>query len=103
MKQRMHIIGYSGLHHSVRFKKQHFPSLTPREYRIAQGFDSGAALVTDTGVVAAAAEERFIREKGTNAFPLQAIKYCLDLAKMKPERISYVAHGFSYQSVKSAF
>jgi len=103
MKQRIHIIGYSGLHHTVRFKKQHFPSLTPREYRIAQGFDSGAALVTDTGVVAAAAEERFIREKGTNAFPLRAIQYCLDLAEMKPEGISYVAHGFSYQSVKSAF
>ena len=98
----MHIIGFSGLHHSVPFKKQHFPSLSPREYRIAQGFDSAAALVTDTGVVAAVAEERFTREKGTNAFPLQAIQYCLDVAGMKPEQISYVAHGFSYQPVKSA-
>ena len=99
----MHIIGISGLHHAVPFKKRHFPFLSPREYRIAQGFDSAAALVTENGVEAAAAEERFIRDKGTHVFPSHAIRYCLDVAGIKPEQISYVAHGFSYQPVKSAF
>jgi carbamoyltransferase len=99
----MNIVGISGLHHTADFKKQYFPSLLPREYRIAQGFDSAAALVSDTGVMAAAAEERFIRKKGTNVFPSFAIRYCLDLAGIKPERVDYLAHGFNYQPVKFAF
>lgn len=99
----MNIIGYSGLHHSVQFKKQRLPLLLAREYRISQGFDSAAALVSDAGVMAAAAEERFIREKGTNLFPSHAIQYCLDLAGMNPEQVDYIAHGFSYQSVKAAY
>jgi len=99
----MNIVGISGLHHTVAFKKKYFPSLLPREYRIAQGFDSAAALVSETGVMAAAAEERFIREKGTNAFPSHAIRFCFDLAGMKPEQVDYIAHGFSYKSVKAAF
>jgi carbamoyltransferase len=99
----MNIVGISGLHHTVDFKKQHFPSLSPREYRIAQGFDSAAALVSDTGVMAAAAEERFIRKKGTNVFPAHAIQYCLGAAGMKPEQVDYIAHGFAYQPVQFAF
>lgn len=99
----MNIIGISGLHHTVRSKKQHFPDLTSREYRIAQGFDSAAALVTDHGVTAAVAEERLIREKGTNLFPIHAIRYCLDLAGISPQQISSLAHGFAYQPVKYAF
>ncbi len=98
-----HIIGLSGLHHSVNFKKQHFPKLTSREYRIAQGFDSAAALVCDNRIVAAAAEVRFIREKSTNRFPIHAIHYCLETAGITPDQISTVAHGFAYEPVKSAF
>lgn len=97
------IIGFSGLHHSVQFKKQHFLNLTPREYRIAQGFDSAAALVSDHGIVAAVAEERFVREKGTNHFPIHAIRYCLEAAGIKPQQISTIAHGFAYEPVKSVF
>ena len=99
----MNIIGFSGLHHSVQFKKQHFPFLSSREHRIAQGFDSAASLISDTEVMAAAAEERFIRKKGTNVFPSHAIRYCLRLAGIQPEQVDYIAHGFSYQSVKSVF
>jgi carbamoyltransferase len=63
----MNVIGISGLHNSVSFKKKVFPSLSPRQYRIAQGFDSAAALAADSGVLAAAAEERFTGEKATGA------------------------------------
>ncbi|WP_405814161.1 carbamoyltransferase [Streptomyces sp. NBC_01390] len=38
---------------------------------------SSAALIEDGQVVAAAAEERFIRSKHTRAFPARAIDYCL--------------------------
>ena len=59
----MNIIGISGLHNSVSFKKKEFPWLTSRQYRIAQGFDSAAALVSKRRIEAVAAEERFTRVK----------------------------------------
>lgn len=42
--------------------------------------DSAAALVRDGRVVAAAAEERFSREKHASGFPKYALQYCLDAA-----------------------
>jgi carbamoyltransferase len=99
----MNIIGYSGLHHSIAFKQKEFPGLSPREYRISQGLDAAAALVTPAGILAAAAEERFTGVKGTNAFPAHAIEYCLQAARLNPADIDYVAHGFSYEPVKAAF
>lgn len=97
----MNIIGISGLHNSVLFKKQNFPDLSPRQYRIAQGFDSAAALVTEDGIMAAAAQERFTGEKGTGSFPVDAIKFCLKYANLKPDDINYIAHGFSYEPFQS--
>ncbi len=99
----MNIIGYSGLNHSVSFKQKEFPNLAPRAYRIAQGFDSAAALVTRRGIVAAAAEERFSEKKGTNVFPADAINYCLQAGNLSPHDIDYVAHGFSYEPFKLSF
>ena len=99
----MNIIGFSGLHQSVSFKKMMFPGLSAREYRIAQGFDSAAALVRDGDIVAAAAEERFTREKTTGLFPVHAIKYCLQEGRLDPTQIDYIAHGFSYGPFKEFF
>lgn len=99
----MNVIGISGLNNSVAFKKKEFPYLSPRQHRIAQGFDAAAALVTSAGVKAAAAEERFNKEKKTPAFPANAIRYCLQANDMEPELIDYVAHGFSYEPVRSFF
>jgi carbamoyltransferase len=42
--------------------------------------DSAAALVWDGRIVAAAQEERFTRVKHDAAFPVNAIRYCLDVA-----------------------
>jgi len=58
----VNVIGISGLDNSMRFKKREFPGLSARQYRIAQGYDSAAALVSSCGVQAAAAEERFTGE-----------------------------------------
>jgi carbamoyltransferase len=99
----MNVLGFSGLHHSVSFKHSKFPGLTAREYRIAQGFDSAAALVTATGIGAAAAEERFNGEKGTNLFPVNAIEYCLRASELSPDQVDIVAHSFAYEPVRSAF
>ena len=42
--------------------------------------DSAAALIEDGRIVAAAQEERFTRKKHDAAFPVHAIRYCLDKA-----------------------
>ncbi|MFT4761173.1 MAG: carbamoyltransferase [Paraglaciecola sp.] len=42
--------------------------------------DSGAALIIDEKIVAAAQEERFTRKKQDSNFPVEATKYCLDHA-----------------------
>jgi carbamoyltransferase len=92
----MHVVGYSGLHYSVPFKKRLFPHLTAREYRIAQGFDSAAAILSQGHIQAAAAEERFSRQKATGAFPVQAIEYCLARAGLTAKSLDYIAHNFDY-------
>lgn len=99
----MNIIGFSGLHQSVSFKKKLFPELSAREYRIAQGFDSAAALVRDSDIVAAVAEERFTREKTTGSFPINAIRYCLEEGQLKPSQVDYIAHGFAYEPFQQYF
>src|SRR5580692_664639 len=90
------ILGVSGLAESVRFKREHWPGLDEREYRILQGFDAAAALVVDGGVVAAAAEERFNRHKQTGDFPVHAIAYCLEQAGLSLAEVDEIAHCFDY-------
>src|SRR5258708_25471904 len=99
----MNIIGISGVHRNIAFKAQEFPGLSQRQYRINQGFDSAAALVGASGVVAAAAEERFTREKATGDFPVRAIQYCLQAANLKINELDFLAHGFAYEPFRSAF
>jgi carbamoyltransferase len=99
----MNILGISGLDKSVSFKKAQFPGLSSRDYRIVQGLDSAAALVTRDGVQAAAAEERFSREKGTNAFPGAAIRYCLQAANLQPSQVDRIAHGFAYEPYRDLY
>jgi carbamoyltransferase len=99
----MNVIGISGLDNSVPFKRKEFPALSSRQYRIAQGFDSAAALVTNHGIQAAAAEERFTGEKATGAFPVNAIRYCLEAGHLTPDDIDCIAHGFSYEPFKSFY
>jgi carbamoyltransferase len=94
----MNVIGISGLHHSVAFKRKHFPYLDRNRQRLAQGVDSAAALVSDRGVEAAAAQERFCDDKGTGRFPLNAIEYCLSRSALTLDQVDYVAHGFAYET-----
>ena len=54
--------------------------------------DSGAALVKDGEIIAAAHEERFTRHKHDPAFPENAIKFCLDYAGILPEDLNGVVY-----------
>lgn len=98
----MIILGYSGLDASVSHARQD-PTLRAGEERMVQGLDSAAALLVDGRIIAAAAEERFSFEKHTNAFPHRAIRYCLGAARIGPDEIDLVAHGFDYGRYASLF
>ena len=52
--------------------------------------DSGAALVGDGNLVAAAEEERFNRQKHYNGFPEQAVQYCLDEAGITIDQVDHI-------------
>jgi len=99
----MIVLGISGFENSVPFKRSHWPGLDEREYRISQGHDSAAALVIDGQIIAAAAEERFSRQKHTGSFPSGAIQYCLSAAGIQPDDIDEIAHSFDYSPYRPMF
>lgn len=99
----MKILGISGLANSPAVKQQMVPGLSARQSRLAQGADAAAALVVDGEVVAAAAQERFNRIKGTYDFPVEAIEYCLSAAGVTMQDIDYVAHNFDYEPYAAYF
>ena len=97
------ILGISGFENSVRHKRTRFPNLEERSYRIAQGFDSAAALVRNGRVEFAVAEERLTREKATGAFPVNSIRACLQHARLDPRALDFVAHSFDYEPCRILF
>jgi carbamoyltransferase len=99
----VNVLGISGLANSPVFKREMMPGLTARQYRLAQGADSAAAIVVDGEVVAAAAQERFNRAKGTYEFPVDAIAYCLHTAGLSVGDIDCVAHNFDYEPYAEFF
>lgn len=61
----------------------------------ALGHDASAAILVDGKIVAAAEEERFIRDKhAKNKFPYEAAKYCLKEAGVRPEQVQVVAFPY---------
>jgi len=52
--------------------------------------DSAAALLSDGSIIAAAQEERFTRKKHDAAFPLNAIRYCLEEANVELSGLDYI-------------
>ncbi|PIQ89379.1 MAG: carbamoyltransferase [Candidatus Omnitrophica bacterium CG11_big_fil_rev_8_21_14_0_20_42_13] len=64
------------------------------------GHDASAALLIDGEVVAAAEEERFTRSKhAVGQAPVNAIRFCLKQAGIKPSDIEMVAYPWSYQAL----
>ncbi|MDR2838715.1 MAG: carbamoyltransferase, partial [Azonexus sp.] len=58
--------------------------------------DPSAALYIDGKLVAAAEEERFVRDKhAKNRMPYEAARFCLDFAGIKPAEVSAVASPFA--------
>ena len=62
----------------------------------ALGHDASAAILVDGKIVAAAEEERFLRDKhAKNKFPLESAKYCLREAGITPEQVDVVAFPYA--------
>jgi len=62
----------------------------------AVSHDPSAALFIDGELVAAAEEERFIRDKHAKGrFPYEATKFCLDFAGIKPEDVDVVSFPYA--------
>ena len=62
----------------------------------ALGHDASAAILVDGKIIAAAEEERFIRDKhAKNKFPYEAAKFCLKQAGIKPEQVDIVAFPYA--------
>lgn len=62
----------------------------------ALGYDAAAALFIDGELIAAAEEERLVRSKHAKGMmPVEAIRYCLRSAKLKPRQIEQVAIAYA--------
>jgi carbamoyltransferase len=99
----MKVLGVSGIDGTVDFKREHWPGLEDREYRISQGHDSAAALVIDGEFVVGVAEERISRRKHTGAFPIGGILACLDWAGLDVQEIDAIVHGFDYSPYRAMY
>ncbi len=65
--------------------------------------DAAAALFIDGELVAAAEEERFIRDKhAKNRHPEESVRFCLDFAGLKPGDIHAVAYPYAPIPLSSA-
>ena len=61
----------------------------------ALGHDASAAILVDGKIIAAAEEERFIRDKhAKNHWPYEATKFCLKQAGVMPEQVDIVAFPY---------
>ncbi|HTD66286.1 MAG TPA: carbamoyltransferase N-terminal domain-containing protein, partial [Candidatus Limnocylindria bacterium] len=66
----------------------------------AVGHDPAAAIVVDGKVIAAAEEERFIRDKHAKGLQAeQAAQFCLHFAGVKPSDVQAVAYPFAPISI----
>jgi carbamoyltransferase len=59
-----------------------------------QMHDSSACVARDGEIVVAIAEERVSRLKHDARFPVNAIRACLDFARVKPEELDFIAFGW---------
>jgi len=58
--------------------------------------DPSAAILVDGKLIAAADEERFIRQKhARDELPVNAVKFCLDKANIEPSQVDMVAYPWS--------
>jgi len=69
----------------------------------ALGHDASAAILVDGKIIAAAEEERFIRDKhAKNHWPYEAAKFCMKQAGITPDQVEMVAFPYGEIPLTSA-
>lgn len=69
----------------------------------ALGHDASAAILVDGKLIAAAEEERFIRDKhAKNRFPYEAAKFCMQQAGVRADQVDIVAFPYAEIPIRSA-
>lgn len=69
----------------------------------ALGHDASAAILVDGELIAAAEEERFLRDKhAKNRMPVRAAQYCLEAAGISADKVDVVAFPYASISLLSA-
>jgi carbamoyltransferase len=58
---------------------------------LRSGHDAGACLIKDNIILADVSEERFSRIKNDSSFPVEAINYCLDVAKISSDQLDVIS------------
>lgn len=99
----MNILGYSGLNKMNTAHRELQSSILAIPPTFIQGMDAAACLIIDGKIIAAAEEERFINEKHTCNFPVNAIQYCLNKANMVINDLDYICHGFDFSKFKEIY
>ena len=61
-----------------------------------KGHNATACILKDGKIVAAASEERFIRIKNADVFPIQAIRYCLKEVNVRPQDVDYYVRTYTH-------
>jgi carbamoyltransferase len=88
-------LGYNGFSASRAFFAEVYQRTDRDRFRVL-GHDAAAALVIDGELVAAAEEERFVRDRKTSAFPRHAIEFCLREAGIGIDDVDRVAFGWCF-------
>src|SRR4051812_18744069 len=63
-------------------------------FNYSQMHDSSACISRDGKLLFAVAEERISRIKHDPGFPYNAIRACLDFAKVRPDQLDFVCQGW---------
>jgi len=100
----MIVLGYNGFGLSSELFARLYNRRGKDRNRLV-GHDASAAIFVDGKLVAAAEEERFTRVKKTSAFPINAIRYCLQQAEVDIHSVDLFAipWHFSEEIVEREF
>ena len=92
-------IGLSGVQNYESYLRKKFVGRCEGDYRIRQGMDASAAIVSDGTVIACIAQERLDRQKQSSAFPGQAVRTLLDQFGFALQDVDCFAYAYNYGNV----
>jgi carbamoyltransferase len=93
----MIVLGYNGFSHiSDLFARLYGFTRDSVDRHSFRGHDAAAALSVDGVLVAAIEQERLNRQKKTAAFPVEAMRWCLDQAGLTYADVDYYAFAWNF-------